>query len=155
MALAGIEARTFNGDVAEDRAVPNLPPSFATQLSITACTACAFDAKRLALRGNNFLLDAQKNNFAFLYGQADITGRSKPLENAPILSVCAVPSGAVIVTLISISIFGVLPICLIILVPESLARMIVCRLVPMSRAMENCLAIGDPCGPAPAISRKS
>jgi len=79
VALAGIEARTFNGDVAEDRAVPNLPPSFATQLSITACTACAFDAKRLALRGNNFLLDAQKNNFAFLYGQADITGGVKAL----------------------------------------------------------------------------
>jgi len=58
VALAGIDARTFNGDVAEDRPVSNLPPSFATQLSITACTACAFDAKRLALRGNNFLLDA-------------------------------------------------------------------------------------------------
>jgi len=37
---------------------------------------------------------------------------SKPLVNAPILSVWEVPSGAVIVTLISISIFGVLPVWL-------------------------------------------
>jgi hypothetical protein len=73
VALAGIEARTFNGDVTEDRPVSNLPAPFATKLSITARTAGTFDTKRLALRGNNFPLDAQKNGFAFLYGQADVT----------------------------------------------------------------------------------
>ena len=73
VALAGIEARTFNGDVTEDRPVSNLPAPFATKLSITARTAGMFDTKRFALRGNNFPLDAQKNGFAFLYGQADVT----------------------------------------------------------------------------------
>ena len=73
VALAGIEARTFNGDVTEDRPVSNLPAPFGTKLSITARTAGMFDTKRFALRGNNFPLDAQKNGFAFLYGQADVT----------------------------------------------------------------------------------
>jgi hypothetical protein len=81
----------------------------ATQLSITPRAARAFDKKRPALRGNNFLLDAQKNSFAFLYGQADFSSGLKALEKVPILSVWAVPSGAVIVTLISICIFGILP----------------------------------------------
>ena len=63
VALAGIEARTFNGDVTEDRPVSNLPAPFATKLSITARTAGTLDTKRFALRGNNFPLDAQKNGF--------------------------------------------------------------------------------------------
>jgi len=54
VALAGIEARTFNDDVTEDRPVSNLPAPFATKLSITARTAGMFDTKRFALRGNNF-----------------------------------------------------------------------------------------------------
>ena len=89
VALAGIEARTFNGDVTEDRPVSNLPAPFATKLSITARTAGMFDTKRFALRGNNFPLDAQKNGFAFLYGQADVTSSLNALErNAQTLPNC-------------------------------------------------------------------